>query len=106
MPPSGWQFVLGDSNAAWSAINQTSLGGPFLPLATGGTVSGPTTFNARLTNAVHMTGTAYDSNFTINATTVGSGTNGPATAQTGMTINLTAKDNWATGATGSVNSTG
>jgi hypothetical protein len=31
--------LYGRSNAAWSAINQTSLGGPFLPLS-GGTVSG------------------------------------------------------------------
>jgi hypothetical protein len=43
-----------------------------------------------------MTTNAYDSNLTINATAVGSGTNGPTTAQTGMSINLI-KDNWVSG---------
>jgi hypothetical protein len=64
-------------------LNTATAGGPFLPL-TGGSV------------ARHMTGTANDSNISINATAIGSGVNGPATAQNGMTVNMS-KDGWFTG---------
>jgi fibronectin-binding autotransporter adhesin len=60
----------------------------------GGTlgVTGATTLGS-VTSSKHLTGSAFDSNATINMTAVGSGTNGPATAQNGLTINAT-KDNW------------
>lgn len=43
--------VYGRSNGTWSAINQTSLGGPFLPLV-GGTVSGPITLPGNAATAL------------------------------------------------------
>jgi hypothetical protein len=45
---------------------------------------------------VSLNGTAYASAETVTANALGSGANGPQTAQTGLTINMT-KDNWWTG---------
>ena len=55
---------------------------PVLPL-TGGTI------------ARDMTSTATDSNLFINATAVGSGVDGPTTAQLGLNVQIY-KDNWTT----------
>jgi hypothetical protein len=43
-----------------------------------------------------LTGTAYASAATVTANALGSGVNGPETAQTGLTVNIS-KDNWWTG---------
>lgn len=45
---------------------------------------------------VALNGTAYESAATVTANALGSGVNGPQTAQTGVTINIS-KDNWWTG---------
>jgi hypothetical protein len=45
---------------------------------------------------VALNGSTYASAETVTANALGSGVNGPATAQTGLTINMT-KDNWWTG---------
>jgi hypothetical protein len=45
---------------------------------------------------VALNGTAYASAATVTANALGSGTNGPQTAQTGLTVNIS-KDNWWTG---------
>ena len=45
---------------------------------------------------VALNGTAYASAATVTANALGSGTNGPETAQTGLTVNIS-KDNWWTG---------
>lgn len=58
-------------------------GGDYLPL-TGGTIT------------THLTGAAYGSSVNFATTAVGSGVNGPATAQTSLSISLQ-KDGWNTG---------
>ena len=45
---------------------------------------------------VPLTGTQYASAATVTANALGSGVNGPETAQTGLTVNIS-KDNWWTG---------
>ena len=45
---------------------------------------------------VALTGTTYASAATVTANALGSGVNGPQTAQTGLTVNIS-KDNWWTG---------
>jgi hypothetical protein len=45
---------------------------------------------------VALTGTTYASAATVTANALGSGVNGPETAQTGLTVNIS-KDNWWTG---------
>ena len=45
---------------------------------------------------VALNGTAYASAETVTANALGSGVNGPQTAQTGLTVNIS-KDNWWTG---------
>ena len=45
---------------------------------------------------VALNGTAYESAATVTANALGSGVDGPETAQTGVTINIS-KDNWWTG---------
>ena len=45
---------------------------------------------------VPLTGTQYESAATVTANALGSGVNGPETAQTGLTVNIS-KDNWWTG---------
>jgi hypothetical protein len=45
---------------------------------------------------VALTGTKYASAATVTANALGSGVNGPETAQTGLTVNIS-KDNWWTG---------
>lgn len=45
---------------------------------------------------VALNGTAYASAATVTANALGSGVNGPLTAQTGLTVNIS-KDNWWTG---------
>jgi hypothetical protein len=45
---------------------------------------------------VALTGTTYASAATVTAQALGSGVNGPETAQTGLTVNIS-KDNWWTG---------
>ena len=45
---------------------------------------------------VALTGTQYASGATVTANALGSGVNGPQTAQTGLTVNIS-KDNWWTG---------
>lgn len=90
-----WGNHLNSNADMLDAALGTGAGGVFLPLAGNATITGPVTFNARTTTAVHMTGTAQDANSTINATAVGSGVNGPATMQNGLAINLI-KDNWNT----------
>lgn len=58
---------------------------------------GPVTFpNGLNVGPVALNGTAYASAETVTASALGSGVNGPLTAQTGLTINMT-KDNWWTG---------
>jgi hypothetical protein len=45
---------------------------------------------------VALNGTVYESAETVTANALGSGVNGPETAQTGLTVNIS-KDNWWTG---------
>ena len=45
---------------------------------------------------VALNGTTYESATTVTANALGSGVNGPQTAQTGLTVNIS-KDNWWTG---------
>lgn len=45
---------------------------------------------------VALNGTTYESAATVTANALGSGVNGPQTAQTGVTVNIS-KDNWWTG---------
>jgi hypothetical protein len=57
----------------------------------------PATFpNGLNVGPVALNGTSYASAETVTADALGSGVNGPLTAQTGLTINMT-KDNWWTG---------
>src|SRR6202451_791410 len=57
----------------------------------------PITFpNGLNVGPVALNGTSYASAETVTANALGSGVNGPLTAQTGLTINMT-KDNWWTG---------
>jgi hypothetical protein len=57
----------------------------------------PITFpNGLNVGPVALNGSAYASAETVTANALGSGVNGPQTAQTGLTINMT-KDNWWTG---------
>jgi hypothetical protein len=64
----------------------------------GGAAAAPEKGNSAPLNVgpVALTGTAYASAATVTANALGSGVNGPETAQTGLTVNIS-KDNWWTG---------
>jgi len=49
-----------------------------------------------VTATAHLVGKQQEANVTVNTTAVGSGKNGPSTAQVGMIVNAT-KDNWFSG---------
>lgn len=64
--------------------------------AANGAVVNDTNGNAAtigITAAEHLTGTGFESNIHVTTTAVGSGVNGPGTAQNGMSVRIT-KDNW------------
>ena len=64
----------------------------------GGTAAPPEKTNSAPLGVgpVALTGTTYASAATVTANALGSGVNGPETAQTGLTVNIS-KDNWWTG---------
>ena len=59
------------------------------------TINGTSNLNGKIVLTTALSGNARTSAQLIATTVVGSGTNGPATAGTGLTINLT-KNNWTT----------
>ncbi len=75
----------------------------FLVLVCGSSVRGATTPQEPKSTpsplnvgSVALSGTKYASAATITGNALGSGVNGPQTAQTGLTVNVS-KDNWWTG---------
>jgi hypothetical protein len=85
-------------NEVFLKFAPVAVGGPYLPIA-GGTVTGHTAF-ARGSFATgdgtnftsDLTGTAYASGVQVTTTFVGSGVNGPNTAQNAMSLSL--QKNW------------
>ena len=77
------------------ASNPTITGGTINAATIGGTTPATGAFSTVAATA-HMTGTTYQANINVTAAAIGSGVNGPATAQTGLGVTIS-KDGWYNG---------